>query len=331
MSKKNIIIAVIMLGIGGGAYFAGTHQALKSEGQTNSQNNSGVIEKTASSKPNGKIAFLGTGGIHLIDSDGKNEIVLAAGSCPVWSPDGKKIVYADISNNLWNLSVVNIDGSNKKQLAVGSSDRRPFCYNYAVWSPDGQKIVFNDGLYGIDDSRSFLQLIDANGANLIKIADSNWSEFGYNADFSPDRKRIAFCRYAHDGGDTKINLISVDGTGKEEIANSGCSAQMKWSIDIDKTLQIDLDEESALSPDGKRIAYIDDHDLHVANIDGTQNTKIYGLCYTRPSWSPDGSQIACNCLENDATGIIVMNSDGTEAKKIVNTIEMDVVAVWSPQ
>jgi Tol biopolymer transport system component len=59
-------------------------------------------------------------GIHIIDSLGNNDVVLATGFDPSWSPDGQKIVYVvaettgtEVSFSLW---MMNADGSQKEQL-----------------------------------------------------------------------------------------------------------------------------------------------------------------------------------------------------------------------
>lgn len=279
----------------------------------------------------GKIAFEGTGGIHLIDPDGSNEKVLTTGSYPVWSPDGKKIAFLDDG-----LEIINIDGSGKQKLAATGNLSRNLFANFAVWSPDGKKIAFNDTL----NNKLILKIVDISGENLTTLAEGDWSQYGFASDFSPTSNRVAYCK------EGTANIINTDGT--TEALSAGCSYPyyIKWSsdgkyivtsrsiIDVDKKTSIDVDiSEFSLSPDGKKIAYVSSSYgmSYAVNIDGTQNTKIYEPCYTAPSWSPDGKQIACNGGINGAPGIIVMNSDGSESKKIVDTIDLDIAAVWSPK
>lgn len=92
---------------------------------------------------------------------------IALGIQPAISPDGKQIVYVGVDGNLW---VVNVDGSNATQLAVGA-DRIPGRlkqslsgvelaqfeyyekkqsllrfyqpYSFPSWSPDGKWILFS--------------------------------------------------------------------------------------------------------------------------------------------------------------------------------------------
>jgi Tol biopolymer transport system component len=60
--------------------------------------------------------------VHVIDSLGNNDIILAVGFDPSWAPDGEKIVYvaADtvetkVSFSLW---MMDADGSHKERLAI---------------------------------------------------------------------------------------------------------------------------------------------------------------------------------------------------------------------
>lgn len=74
------------------------------------------------------------------------------------SPDGKRIVFSSTKNNVGNLFIVNIDGSNLKQITnvTGSgSGYSPLpdwpVFNGAVtpaWSPNGKEIVFADNSSG---------------------------------------------------------------------------------------------------------------------------------------------------------------------------------------
>ena len=96
----------------------------------------------------------------------------------------------------------------------------------------------------------------------------------------------------------------------------------------------------ALSPDGHEIAYgdlsSDDVRLAVMNSDGSNARLVLpdetGVsCYPRPSWSPDGTQIAFSAWVEgaDAWQIFVVNADGSGRRLLVSG-PGSVAPAWSP-
>jgi TolB protein len=78
-----------------------------------------------------------------MDTDGSSVQLLPAKESdtgwvyPAWSPDGKKIAYADGVNNDVEVFVCDADGTNKKQMTtIGGIN------TLAAWSADGKKIAF---------------------------------------------------------------------------------------------------------------------------------------------------------------------------------------------
>ncbi len=79
--------------------------------------------------------------IYVINADGSEEQnltgdALSAGG-PLWSPDGRKIVFwSGPDGNGW-VYVMNADGSERRMLARN--------HGYVAWSPDGRKILLRRG------------------------------------------------------------------------------------------------------------------------------------------------------------------------------------------
>jgi dipeptidyl aminopeptidase/acylaminoacyl peptidase len=83
-----------------------------------------------------KILFHGevNNGIWSINPDGTHETMLyRMGGYPAWSPDGKQIAYANLSE--WCIWVMDADGGNKRKL----TDHNGFL---PAWSADGSQIAY---------------------------------------------------------------------------------------------------------------------------------------------------------------------------------------------
>jgi TolB protein len=96
------------------------------------------------------------------------------------------------------------------------------------------------------------------------------------------------------------------------------------------------DMAPAISPDGKRIAFMSTQEgnpeIYVMNIDGTNqqrltNTPAYD---SHPDWSPDGTKIAFISERDGNREIYVMNADGTNVQRLTEDPADDLRPDWSP-
>ncbi len=75
---------------------------------------------------------------------------------PDWSPTAGQIVYQSPASGSWDLYLINVDGSDRRQLTTG-----PGLEGLPHWSPDGQWIAY----VSFDGQNWSLRVIDATGAN----------------------------------------------------------------------------------------------------------------------------------------------------------------------
>ncbi len=148
--------------------------------------------------------------------------------------------------------------------------------------------------------------------------------------------RIAYYSGADHSPDNnlEIYLINPDGSGKIQLTNNQFS-----------------DDLLALSPDGKRIAFVSDRhgndEIYVMSAPATQAEAAAAdkgaVRLTKnsafdkdvqwtlsPQWSPDGKQIAFVSNHDGNAEIYVINADGTDQKRLTNNPATDTSPSWSP-
>lgn len=182
-----------------------------------------------------KVAFVsgeGTGGLYVIDSDGRNRTQLTPlerVSGADWSPDGRRIALRAGGA----LYVMSADGSGLTQIL---NDESLLVYS-VMWSPQGDRIAFSLGLvegpweWDIPVNSFTIQVIDPDGANRIPLAadalDPHWS---------PDGRSLSFHQLYGDA----ILIVPAEGG--------------QPSVLIQESHYVD--EGESWSPKGDKIAYV---------------------------------------------------------------------------
>jgi Tol biopolymer transport system component len=171
---------------------------------------------------------------------------LAIGSDPVFSPDGKKIMYIQYGA----IMVMDIEGKNPTPITSRETGWSP------SWSPDGKQIVFTR----TDLKRSkkvprSIWIINSDGTNLHQfiepaIDDGSPPWFSKRNDssplWSPDGKRIVWTR------GKRLWIAEVTGENAHALTNPPAK-ELEYAVDW--------------SPDSKTIIYLkrDDYFLHGHN------------------------------------------------------------------
>ncbi len=152
------------------------------------------------------------------------------------------------------------------------------------------------------------------------------------------KKALVFCLVLAVAAAMAVSLVVLVGTKPAEAAFPGKNGKIAYHRAFDyfaknasptspeKKL---LDDAAHLtySPDGSRVAFVDDNEIYVANLDGTgtptgapRNLTNSPLLDWHPSWSHDGTRIVFERRDSDNKfHIWTMNADGTNKKSLTKT------------
>jgi eukaryotic-like serine/threonine-protein kinase len=135
---------------------------------------------------------------------------------PVWSPDGKEIVFDSIQGNLSYLYRAPADASAPPQVL-----RKGPYISANHWSPDGRYIVF----VTVKNGLPWLELYSLADRSVVPFAP------GAEAQFSPDGKWSAYVGQGGVAGGGGVMVQPFPGPGPHiQISGTG-GAQARWSRD----------------------------------------------------------------------------------------------------
>ncbi len=221
--------------------------------------------------------------VYVMDDDGGNIRNLtnnpAADNNPRWSPDGKELLFVSTRTNGSQVWLLPADGGEARQLTNFSTG-----VDNPVWSSDGKGIIFSSDVYpdcGADDQCN--QLIDS--------TTSKGPIHAHLADHLLYRHWTSW----KDGKNTHTFSYNLD-TKKYTDLTPGTYDAPSWELG-----GVGL----AVSPDGKEICYVSNHDpveavstnkdLWLVPSSGGEpkNITAENKAYDgNPAYSPDGDYIA---------------------------------------
>lgn len=195
---------------------------------------------------------------------------------------------------------------------------------YPAWSADGRRIVFQHDADDSDDMGRDLWVMNADGKNRINITNSpNVDE--WQPAWFPSGRKVAYREVAYDAPGI-------------EVATLGDNGRV-----VKRTLLTSDGVEPAISPNGKRLAFVShrdgDAEIYVMRTDAPEGPNNRPVKLTdnatysdmQPDWSPDGSKIVYSSARGDNGGdIFVMRADGSGKKNLNRNPAIDQHPVFSP-
>lgn len=155
-----------------------------------------------------------------------------------WSPDGKTIVYSDVTTGIYSTPS---DGSGSRKFLQtfpedGGTWRLP------KYSPDGATIVVEHDEFANDERvlKTELWTIKADGSGLARLLPGVLPKFSGEPDFSPDGKTLVFNgQTTSSKGRWSTYTVGIDGSNLRPLLNA---AKGRWL------------DGPVWSPDGTKIA-----------------------------------------------------------------------------
>ena len=150
--------------------------------------------------------------IYVMDADGGNEQRLTENRNndwhPVWSPDGRHIVFYSDRDGNFEIYVMDDDGGNPKNLTNHRAwDSSP------SWSPDGKHIAFQSWR----DRNYEIYVMDADGGNPRNLTNHPFKDT--EPSWSPDGRRIVFVSDREADANPDIFVMNADGSNPKNLTN----------------------------------------------------------------------------------------------------------------
>jgi len=232
---------------------------------------------------------------------------------PVWSPDGKHVVFTRHRGGKIGLVVMAADGSEEQSITPGQLPQYDAC-----WSPEGTRLAFThvpqSGTQGNLDV--YICRADGSEPKLFAGDKGKLSHEEYPA-WSPDGKRIAFSS-------------TFEGNQELYVAEPGSADRKRLTNDPA------LDAHPAWSPDGKQIAFATNRwgDFEIAMMDA-DGGNLKRLTESRglddyPVFSPDGRRLAFTSNRDGNFEIYVIDADGRNPTNATQHEALDNFPAWTP-
>jgi TolB protein len=143
---------------------------------------------------------------------------------PVFSPDGRSLVYSHTPAEGGDLYLAALDGEpNVRKITVG----RGVINVSPSYSPDGRRIAFTSSRAGHPE----VYIMDADGTNPELLSPYVFGEESYqsNPDFSPDGRFVAF--QAMMSGRFQLKLINLRDRSVRQLTSEGRNEDPSWAPD----------------------------------------------------------------------------------------------------
>jgi Tol biopolymer transport system component len=206
--------------------------------------------------------------------------------CPEWSPDGQLLAFR-VADRLWiadaesgetrEVPIINVSGREDMELE---------------WSRDGSMIAV------AEPGQIRVVHVDGTAPMLIRVTGAAPRSVGWSAD---DERIVYVSTVPVDEIGSAVRVVDVDGTNDRsltQVADAPAGVQFSFN-------------EAAVSPDGRRVAYLQDSSrctsdgcgpgpkvepIAVSDLDGSDRVELPIPAAAREARGPDGSDFFASSL-----------------------------------
>lgn len=255
--------------------------------------------------PDGKhVVFDLLGDIYIMPISGGNATLLAGGLAfetqPRFSPDGKRIVFTSDRDGVDNIWVMNVDGSNMKQITK-EKERQ---LNNPVWTPDGYAVIARKHYRNTRSAGAgemWMYYIEG-GEGLQLTKRKNWEQDAGEPCLSPDGRYLYYSEDVTTSGRFEYNKNPHDVIYAIKRLDRETGKTEEFVREIGGSFR------PQISPDGKTLALVRRvlwktalilHDIESGtetlitdelSRDAQEGWCLFGV-YPGFAWTPDGKSI----------------------------------------
>jgi TolB protein len=279
--------------------------------------------------PDNRILLQGVdGNLYIASPDGKERFALTDDASrrrvygqPVWSFDGKRIAWNQITRNGTALVTSRFDGAERSTLDV------PFLPFYISWSPTGEQLAYLSNWQVVDEPSMALRLVDVapEGKTVKTLAAGqpfyfSWSPDGRQLLTHIDGERVEVYDLATDEQGVQSLVISGGAFSAPQWAASG--EQVVYAVAEEQTQRLLLTDPTGqplqnltdytgrvsflISPDSRHVAYVTTEadtqaptmgPLYVVDTETLRTRELSEGPVPAFFWSPDGQKLAYLALD----------------------------------